>query len=319
MPPAMDLALAKPLWRKQLDKFLPKILLSHLSSRLSEGREEMRKPHSVLPAWVVPVCTSLALTTATEAAGPPYSVYSAQGFEQPAFVPGSAHQQNGLIALASGGGTVPAIVSTPAPAVGQQSLQFTVPNVGGSWSGIDIHFPSPVSAGYTGVTYSFDSYRVNDGWLSNLYFGFQDENTNAYLISGLQWDTAAANTSRVYGFGFASGDTSLHPLVAINRWATTTLSWDFVAKTATVSYDGQVLGTRAYPSANPQSIYATVFLLHDEATGLGPETVWIDNVTITAVPEPGAASTLIIFAAVTARRARNRPLRHAAKPATTHL
>ena len=178
---------------------------------------------------------------------------------------------------------------------GNRVLKLRVPDSQGAYSGVTVQWTPPEPPENNPVTVEFDIRRTRDMWVSNLWWNWMMPTGDQ--PGGLQWDSGTGN-SVTLPFGFGGPGT---PTV-YGRFAHLSMTWDFVVGQAWATYDGVPLGPFAFsPTALPRGF--EIDLLHDEATGRGPDTVYIDNFRVTTVPEP-AAGWALILSGLARRRAR---------------
>ena len=240
------------------------------------------------------ICVGLVL-----AAVPPLmaaDLYNSGGFEAPPFGLGVLAGQDGWTGGGGGGGAAPMVVTAPDPVLGQQAVRLEIPDLQGAASVMDHAIPAINPAGQI-VTVSFDIYRQNDAWLSNLWWWWWDAGEPTY---GLQWDAGVGNPGQTLPHGWNPGAGAAPTIMG--RYANVTMVWDFQQMKAFSSYDGVVVDN-GIPIANIVALTGwTIQLGHDEATGTGPEVAWIDNFVITAVPEPASLMLLALGGLLLVRR-----------------
>jgi hypothetical protein len=236
-------------------------------------------------AWVV------AWTAAPLVWAEPVHVFDAQGFESYQLGPISGQNNwwgGGLNFNPKGlPGAEPVIAALPD---GSRALRLEVPDSNGAYSGVAAHWAAtPIPAANNPVTVEYDILRVRDAWASNLWWNWQMYAGDQ--PGGLQWDSSSGTSVTLpFGFGGPSRPT------AMGHWAHLKTTYHFVQQWATAEYDGTALGPVSFgPTQMP--VGYEIDLLHDEASGSGPETVWIDNFVVTATPEPGSAALLLLVLA----------------------
>ncbi len=165
--------------------------------------------------------------------------------------------------------------------VGQQAVRLEVPDLQGATSFMDHAIPTITSPAGLVVTVSYDIYRptpAEGNVAHNLWWWWWDAGAPTY---GLQWDQAGGQT---LPNGWNSGAGSA-PTV-FDRYANVTMVWDFTLMKAFSSYDGVVVDN-GIPINGVTSLSGwTIQLGHDSATGSGAGLAYIDNFSITVVPEP---------------------------------
>ena len=224
------------------------------------------------------------------------TLYDSNGFESPTFTLGALPGQHGWTGGGGGGGVAPLVVTAPDPVLGQQAVRLEVPDLQGATSVMDHAIPAINLAGQI-VTVSFDIYRQQDPWLSNLWWWWWDAGEPTY---GLQWDAGVGNPGRTLPNGWNPGAGAA--VTVLGRYANVTMVWDFQQSKAYSWYDG-VLVDNGIPISNVTTLTGwTISLGHDEATGTGPEVAWIDNFSITAVPEPASLVLLALGGLMVIRR-----------------
>jgi len=247
----------------------------------------------IVPAMVLGL-TVLGLAGVASAV----TLYDSNGFELPMFTLGSLAGQDGWTASGSGGGMVPMVVGPPDPVLGSQAIRLEIPDVQGASSSLDHEIPAISLAGQI-VTVSFDIYREESPWLSNLWWWWWDAGTPTY---GLQWDAAVGNPGQTLPHGWNPGASGA--VTITGRYANVTMVWDFQQAKAYSWYDG-VLIDNGIPISDITALTGwSIYLSHDEATGTGPEVAWIDNFVITAVPEPASLALLALGGLAVIRRRR---------------
>jgi hypothetical protein len=233
-------------------------------------------------------------------AGPASAVvlYDSNGFEGPPFVLGALPGQDGWTGAGGGGGAVPQVVTAPDPVLGQQAVRLEVPDLQAAASSMDHGIPA-INLANQIVTVSFDIYREQNPWLSNLWWWWWDAGEPTY---GLQWDAAVGFPGQTLPNGWNTGAGSA--VTITGRYANVTMVWDFQQMKAFSWYDG-VIVDNGIPIKDIATLTGwTIQLGHDEATGTGPETAWIDNFVITAVPEPASLALLALGGLIAGRRRR---------------
>ncbi|MDM8008530.1 MAG: PEP-CTERM sorting domain-containing protein [Phycisphaerae bacterium] len=231
-------------------------------------------------------------------AGPVLAVdlYNSNGFEPTAFATGALAGQDGWTGGGGGGGIAPTVVTAPDPVLGQQAVRLEVPDLQGASSSMDHAIPAINLTGQV-VTVSFDIYRQQDPWLSNLWWWWFDAGEPTY---GLQWDAGVGNPGQTLPHGWNPGAGAAQTITG--RYANVTMVWDFQQMKAFSWYDGAVVDN-GIPITNIAALTGwTINLGHDEETGKGPEVVWIDNFVITAVPEPASLGLLALGGLLLVRR-----------------
>lgn len=222
--------------------------------------------------------------------------YSSNGFEPPTFTPGPLAGQDAWTGGGAGGGIAPMVVTPPDPVIGTQAVRLEVPDIQGANSWMDHAIPAFDVAG-TIVTVSYDIYRQENPWLSNLWWWWWDAGTPTY---GLQWDAAVGNPGQTLPHGWNPGASAA--VTITGRYANVTMVWDFQQGKAYSWYDGNLVDN-GIPISDISALTGwTIQLGHDEATGTGPEVCWIDNFSITVVPEPTALALLALGGLALLRR-----------------
>ena len=165
----------------------------------------------VLIAFITPLMPPLSLAD---------TIYDSQGFEDPLFTTGPLNGQNGWIAYGANSGQEPVIITAPEPVMGSQAIRLEVPDFATATSYMEISVSDILAAGYDEITVSFDIYRQNDGFVSNLWWWWFDAGTPTY---GLQWDEYSGQVGGTYPFGWDG--TSMATI--IDRYATIEMIWNF--------------------------------------------------------------------------------------------
>ena len=237
--------------------------------------------------------------------GPVLAGYDAHGFEPGMFAPGALNGQDGWRAGRDfdNYGVMPQVVTAPDPTRGAHSVRLEIGDHEDAASWMERELDGDLLAGgNTLITVSFDIYREPNasGRLLNLWWYWLDPGTPSI---GLQWH--ALQQTRPFGFSGGAGGA---PTVT-GRWATVRMQWDFATGCASSWYDGQPVDVCVpiNPPGAPAFDVLTgwgIELRNDVATGLGPDAAWIDNVVITAVPEPAAGGLLVAVLALLRRRLR---------------
>lgn len=224
------------------------------------------------------------------------TLYDSNGFESPGITLGPLAGQDGWTGGGGGGGIAPTVVTAPDPVLGQQAVRLEVGDTQGDASSMDHAINLPSIANQI-VTVSYDIYRTGDNWASNLWWWWWDAGEPTY---GLQWDAGVGNPGQTLPHGWNPGAASAPTITG--RYANVTMVWDFQQMKAFSWYDGAVVDS-GIPITNITALTGwTIQLGHDEATGSGPEVVWIDNFVITAVPEPATLGLLALGGLLLVRR-----------------
>ncbi len=242
--------------------------------------------------WVcVLAVLGLVGSTAVEAA------YDSNGFEGPTFVLGPLAGQDGWTASAANGGVAPMVVTAPDPVIGQQAVRLEVPDVQGANSIMDHAIPAINNVAGWIVTVSYDIYRdaPAPGKLAqNLWWWWWDTGEPTY---GLQWDQAGGLTLP-HGWNPGAGSTA----TVYGRYANVKMVWDFQQMKAYSWYDGAVVDN-GIPITNVTKLTGwSIYLSHDAGDGTGGSVVWIDNFSITAIPEPVSLTLLGLGGLLAVRR-----------------
>ncbi len=224
------------------------------------------------------------------------TLYDSNGFESPAFTLGALPGQQTWTGGGAGGGAVPLVVTAPDPVLGSQAVRLEVPDAQGATSFMDHAIPAIGLAGQI-VTVSFDIYREQNPWLSNLWWWWWDAGSPTY---GLQWDAGTGSPGQTLPNGWNTGAGAA--VTVMGRYANVKMVWDFQQSKAYSWYDG-VLVDNGIPIADITALTGwTIQLGHDEATGSGPEVAWIDNFSMTVVPEPASLALLALGGLLVIRR-----------------
>ena len=223
------------------------------------------------------------------------TLYDSNGFESPTFTLGGLPGQNGWTGGESGGGAVPLVVMVPDPVIGLQAVRLEVPDVQGASSMMDHAIPAINLAGSV-VTVSFDVYRpapASGNSPQNLWWWWWDAGEPTY---GLQWEQGGVTLPNGWNSGAGQAAT------VYDRYANVTMVWDFTQMKASSWYDGAIVDD-GIPIANIASLTGwTIQLAHDAATGTGASLAYIDNFSITVVPEPASWVLLALGGLLLLRR-----------------
>jgi hypothetical protein len=225
-----------------------------------------------------------AVLAAMSLAGSAWAVtlYDSNGFEPPTFALGALAGQDGWTGSGGGGGAVPLVVTVPSPVIGLQAVCLEVPDLQGATSVMDHVIPALNLAGAV-VTVSFDVYRpapAPGNYAQNLWWWWWDAGEPTY---GLQWDQGGGLTLP-NGWNPGAGQAA----TVYGRYANVTMVWDFTQMKAYSWYDGAIVDN-GIPIANIARLTGwTISLSHDSATGTGGSLAYIDNFSITVVPEPAS-------------------------------
>ncbi|MFQ5805396.1 MAG: hypothetical protein ACE5I3_02975 [Phycisphaerae bacterium] len=192
-------------------------------------------------------------------------------------------------------GVEPVVVDLPD---GNRAVQLEVPDAYGAMSYMQMSWWPLVDTSSGQLRIEFDIFRESDDWTSNLWWMLYLDDWVGPVPYGIQWDTGTG-ISYTYPFGFDGP----RRRTAHERFASLALVWDFDDLLATAEYDGWTLGPVAFDPFNPVETLA-MHLAHDEATGTGPEVLWIDNLRITWIPEPASLLGMLVVATVGVLRPR---------------
>jgi hypothetical protein len=213
-------------------------------------------------------------------------IYDSQGFES--FTLGGLNGQSGWLGYVDQPnppnpgnlGVLPQVVDASGgnQVLGARSVRLEIPDQQSAASAMERLIPDLVAAGYRRVTVTYDIYRPADLWASNLWWWWVDSGEPTY---GLIWDEAVAANAGVYPFGWVQS--TPHMPVAFNQWKTLVQTWNFDTNQATATYGGVAFAGAVNISGITSLTGWDIFLEHTEATGSGPDVVWIDNFKITAV------------------------------------
>ena len=211
------------------------------------------------------------------AAASAQTIFDSQGFE--GYTLGPLDGQNGWQALQDTGGlgAPPMVVDASGGdhVLGTKAVRLSIPDIQGAQSGLQLPLSDLLAQGYTRITVDFDVYRESSLWASNLWWYWFDNGDPTY---GLMWDVAQAAYAEVWALGFQQA--APHPPVVFDQYRTVSQTWDFTTGQATSSYNG--VSMAPFTIANIVTLTGwAIYVGHDEATGSGPETVWIDNFRIT--------------------------------------
>lgn len=222
----------------------------------------------------------------------------AYDFEAPSFTLGNINGQSSWVGTVDTNsfGTMPAIVGTPDPTIGNQSLKLEVSGAQGAQSMVEIGTPVDlVAAGYSQVRVSYSIFRSSAGSANqNLWFYWFDAGTPTY---GLDWDIGG-----VRPFGFETGAVQA-PRVE-GRWADLVMEWDLVNLVAKSWYDGNPVDTNFPISGITKLTGWGIYLAHDAGATTVGDKAYIDNFRMEVVPEPATMAALLVGAACLLRRRR---------------
>jgi hypothetical protein len=210
--------------------------------------------------------------------------YNSNGFEPTTFVTGPLNGQDGWVGTGAGGGFEPAVVTSPDPVEGTQAVKLSVPNTQGAASTMHMGI-APVTPGPgVVVTVSYDVYRhQNDlGKTQNLWWWWVDAGTPTY---GLQWDIGGTLPA---GWNPGAGSAT----TIYDAWTNITQEWDFGTGIYKSWYNGVAVDTNVAITEITTLTGWEISLAHDAGTEAGEDTAWIDNFSITVVPEPAALMLL---------------------------
>jgi hypothetical protein len=240
------------------------------------------------------ICVALAALAAAQAQ--PEVIYDSNGFSGFDLGPISnapGWYGYGWNASPSGPkGAEPEVVDLPD---GNRCVQFYVPDAYTALSYMQISWSPPVSTASKKLRLEFDVLRQQDRWTSNFWWMLDPYQGSGAIPYGVQWDTATG-VSSTFPLGW---DGPSRPTV-YGRFAHLDIVYDFDTRRASASYDGVAMGSAGFPLT--QGLYAWSFqLAHDEATGSGPETMWVDNVRLSVIPEPASSVALIAGVLAVAR------------------
>lgn len=224
------------------------------------------------------------------------TLYDAQGFERPAFVPGALNGQDFWTGGSLGGGTDPVVVTAPDPVLGEQAVRLEAGDSLEDLSLMEQTITLPSLAGQI-VTVSFDIYRptpVAGQAAQDLWWFWVD---NGEPAGGLQWDGGA---TLPFGGSLNTGAA----VTIFDQYANVTMQWDFQQMKASSWYNG-VLVDDGFPISGITALTAwDILLSNDAGDGTGTSVAYIDNLIITAVPEPATLTALAVGALALLRRRR---------------
>ncbi|GMV97603.1 MAG: hypothetical protein AMXMBFR83_19600 [Phycisphaerae bacterium] len=226
------------------------------------------------------------------------TLYDAMGFESPAFSVGALDGQDGWTGGSLGGGVVPLVVTAPDPVLGQQAVRMEVGDAFEDTSLMDHDVILPSVAGQI-VTVSFDIYRpapAGGKLAQNLWWFWWDAGEPA---AGLQWDIG-----ETWPFGETPGAASA--ITVFDQYANLTLVWDFQQMKAFSWYNGALVDNGLLISGITELTGWALLLSHDGEAGTGGSIAFIDNLRITAVPEPASLVPAAAGALALIRRRRSR-------------
>lgn len=227
------------------------------------------------------------------------TLYDSNGFESPTFTLGALPGQNGWTGGSAGGGAVPQVVTAPDPVIGQQAVRLYVGDKQGDGSSMDHAIPAINNVAGWVVTVSYDVYRpapATDKLAQNLWWWWWDAGEPTY---GLQWDQSGGLTLP-NGWNPGAGQAA----TVFNRYANVKMVWDFTQMKAYSWYDGTIVDN-GIPITNITKLTGwTISLGHDAGTGTGESLAYIDNFSITAVPEPASLALLALGGLAVIRRRR---------------
>ena len=227
-----------------------------------------------------------------------WTTIMAYDFEAPSFTLGNINGQSSWVGTVDGGslGTMPAIVGSPAPTLGAQSLKLEVSSASGAQSSVEIATPVDlVAAGYSQVRVSYSIYRSSVGAANqNLWFYWFDNGTPTY---GLDWDIGGMRP-----FGFETG--AVEAPRVVGRWAELVMEWDLVNLVAKSWYDGSPVDTNFPISGITKLTGWGIYLAHDAGTSTVGDKAYIDNFRMEVVPEPATVGALLIGTICLLRRRR---------------
>ncbi len=206
-------------------------------------------------------------------------IFNSNGFEASDYALGPLNAQQNWYGEPGLGGHEPMIVDTAGRTIDAQALMFEVDDVATDYSYAEIAFDDIVFAGYKTVTVSFDVYRENDGWSSNLWWWWFDEGTPTY---GLQWDEANGAPGGTYPFGWVDGASGV-PTIQ-DQYTNVEMTWDLENGAAECYYNGEFVC--AINILDITALTGWAFqLAHDEADGSGPDTCYVDNFVISGTKD----------------------------------
>jgi hypothetical protein len=209
----------------------------------------------------------LAVAVCVPALAPAQTLFDAQGFESPTYSLGVLAGQDGWLAENSGANPDPVVIADPTGAGMGQVLMLDPTSDEGGWSGVVRSFVP--SAGPM-VVIEWDQYRVDTG--DNFWYA-DDAAYDGWVA--MQWDQNGQASALNFDFGVA---------LTTGQWQHVTYTLDLVAQTSMVDIDGT-----SFMSPNPMTDASIGGIdLEVESTfqpGDGP--VYVDNLVLTQVPEPG--------------------------------
>lgn len=163
-----------------------------------------------------------------------------------------------------------------------------------------------VSGGYRQVRTTFMIYRprpASGRFAQNLYWWLLGDNPDY----GMQWDVENPETSMTIPVGAFANSSMIETLFDV--WTELAYEYDFDARRYSSWYGGTQVDFDAPMDQATVDAYREmngflISLRHRSASGTGPDTAYIADLRVEAVPEPSIAAVLALGLAALARRRR---------------
>jgi hypothetical protein len=206
------------------------------------------------------------------------TVLYSTGFESPAFSVGTIQSQDGWTVH---GDPSAALVVSATAYEGSQCLRLNIP-VSSVYALSKRFNYSPLSDGVTKVVFHAEVWPGTTGTTTHIVFdtdsGYVLANFSRGIVLGSCWDKA---TSHALDGGRGT--------CVDNGWNDVSIAVDYAAQQFEITCSGTSLGVHNLPTSTPTSVFKGFTLGGME----GPRTSYVDEVSVSVVPEPTAIALLL--------------------------